>query len=179
MLTKKLKFCRGCQTPKPVKEFYFLNKKKGWRRSKCITCINKQNAKWSQENTDHHRELRREHSKFTYRVQLDSSRAESRDRVRRQNLELKVECFEKLGGCCVRCGYDIDQRALQIDHVHGGGTQERRRLKSTAALYRKVLADTEGNYQLLCANCNQIKKHEQQEWGRVGVRKLGSIAVEC
>jgi hypothetical protein len=62
---------------------------------------------------------------------------------------------------CIRCGF-TDSRALQIDHVHGGGAQELKRIH-TDMYYRKVLADTEGTYQLLCANCNWIKRHENNE----------------
>ena len=169
---QKQKHCRGCATTKPVNEFYFLNKKKGYRRHRCIPCINAQNQQWADENREKKRKGAREHQRFKYRDNLEAARAKSRSESQKELLELKTECFEKLGGVCVHCDYDIDQRALQIDHVHGGGTKERKKLGSTAALYRKVLADTEGNYQLLCANCNQIKKHENEEWGRKGARKL-------
>ena len=168
----KTKHCRGCNTTKPVDEFYFLNKEKGWRRSKCIECINAQNTQWREENREEHREMCRKHLRFKYRDQLDAQREKSRDDSARERLDLKVQCFEKLGSKCCHCGYDTDERALQIDHVHGGGTKERKKLRSTRALYKKVLADTQGNYQLLCANCNQIKKHENEEWGRVGRRTL-------
>ena len=170
--TTKRKFCRGCQRTKSVTQFYVLNKEKGWLRSKCIACVNQQNAKWSKANAEHHRTIRREHQRFKYRDQLDESRAKSSDDSVRHTLELKVECFEKLGGKCCHCGFDRDERALQIDHVHGGGNQERQQLKSTRALYRKVLADVAGLYQLLCANCNWIKRHENKEWVSKGRRTL-------
>lgn len=68
-----------------------------------------------------------------------------------------------LGGKCVRCGF-TDERALQIDHVHGGGCRELNAAKSVAAFYRKVIAEAEsGYYQLLCANCNWIKRYENDE----------------
>lgn len=77
---------------------------------------------------------------------------------------LRLSCIEKLGGRCIHCGYS-DHRALQIDHVNGGGTAEYRVLcKNANRFLHKVLEDTEGLYQLLCANCNWIKRCERQEY---------------
>jgi len=53
-------------------------------------------------------------------------------------------------------------RALQIDHVNGDGHKERQTRKS---LNRKIalnLIDT-SRYQILCANCNWIKRVENNE----------------
>lgn len=72
----------------------------------------------------------------------------------------KAEIFEALGGKCVRCGFS-DIRALQIDHIHGGGRNEIQRM-GWPAYYKKVLDASEG-YQLLCANCNWIKRSERKE----------------
>ena len=59
-----------------------------------------------------------------------------------------------------------DFRCLQIDHVRGDGA-ERRKTKeerSKSMLYNTVLKTTPGEiYQLLCANCNWIKRHENKE----------------
>lgn len=65
-----------------------------------------------------------------------------------------------LGGVCVRCGYS-DKRALQIDHIDGGGCAESRSM-TRQALYRKIYADPTP-YQVLCANCNWIKRDENRE----------------
>lgn len=79
----------------------------------------------------------------------------------RRRLRERVIVF--LGGKCCRCGFS-DWRALQVDHVHGGGSSRKdRAYDSTPALYAKVLSDTENNYQLLCANCNWIKRYENSE----------------
>lgn len=58
-----------------------------------------------------------------------------------------------------------DLQVLQVDHVNGGGTKERQRM-SYDSLYRKVLKNTTGDYQLLCANCNWIKKLAKGEIAR-------------
>jgi hypothetical protein len=71
-----------------------------------------------------------------------------------------------LGGQCRHCGF-ADSRALQIDHVEGGGGKERRSAPSQIVWLRAVLQSVvagEHRYQLLCANCNWIKRVEQEEW---------------
>lgn len=79
---------------------------------------------------------------------------------------LRARALAVLGGVCARCGYSA-ARALQIDHVNGGGSAARReRAPGTAgrAFLRDVIAKADaGIYQVLCANCNWIKKHEEGE----------------
>jgi len=62
------------------------------------------------------------------------------------------------------CGYDKDPRAFQIDHVNGGGKAEREAFNSPAAYYNHIFATGGEGYQLLCANCNQIKEIERREY---------------
>jgi hypothetical protein len=58
----------------------------------------------------------------------------------------------------------VDSRCLQIDHVNGDGSKERKQFHGhMASFYLKVLADTTGCYQLLCANCNWIKRSINKE----------------
>jgi hypothetical protein len=75
--------------------------------------------------------------------------------------KFRLLAFKKLGNKCTHCGFS-DIRALQIDHVHGHGNSERKRLH-TIQFYKKVIVDTNNDYQLLCANCNWIKRHEKGE----------------
>ena len=67
-----------------------------------------------------------------------------------------------LGGSCVRCGFS-DYRALQIDHINGGGKQEHDLAGGRIGLWNRVLAG-DSRYQLLCANCNCIKRVENREY---------------
>jgi len=87
--------------------------------------------------------------------------------------ETRKEIIGLLGGKCVQCGFSKDFRALTIDHVHNNGSEERRifiKLKSFGVKYYKLILKRiqEGSkdYQCLCANCNLIKKIEQDECRR-------------
>ncbi|SRR6266404_479913 len=78
-----------------------------------------------------------------------------------RNADLRLRVLRALGGKCARCGFS-DWRALQVDHVDGFPEVRLRR----DALYRDIRLSIHlgiKKYQCLCANCNQIKKYENNE----------------
>jgi hypothetical protein len=78
-----------------------------------------------------------------------------------------IDLLELLGSHCVRCGF-ADIRALQIDHINGQGKKEFQKFKGNISLYRFYLKnpDLAKKYlQVLCANCNWIKRFENKEVG--------------
>ena len=87
--------------------------------------------------------------------------------------QVRLRNIEKLGGRCVSptCHWHNDDgtkgcnddRALQFDHKDGGGTKARLYggEGGLQGLYR-IMREPE-RYQLLCANCNQIKRRENKE----------------
>lgn len=80
----------------------------------------------------------------------------------------RLDAIKALGGVCVGfekpCGYD-DVRALCIDHPTGGGIEDRASHKAPLKFYRYVAAHPD-EYQLLCANCNTIKRSVLKEHRR-------------
>lgn len=102
-------------------------------------------AQWTREKKDRYNQRRKE---------------QVRDDLR--------ELFAFLGNQCARCGFD-DTRALQLDHVNGGGVKELRATGNKKYYYRKALRELKsGNkkYQILCANCNWIKRFEDPKHPR-------------
>ena len=84
--------------------------------------------------------------------------------ISRRN-KLKARVFELLGDRCASCGFS-DQRALQIDHVNGDGYQDRLIRKMwSLKLYRAIVKGQVAlsDYQVLCANCNWIKRSKNGE----------------
>lgn len=83
-----------------------------------------------------------------------------------RNLQaLRRQVIDALGGKCCKCGFS-DVRALQLDHIHGGGAKEIKSL-GHSKIYKKILSNLKlesSNYQVLCANCNWIKRHENKEY---------------
>lgn len=92
--------------------------------------------------------------------------------------QVRHKCLEILGARCARCGYDANKHALQIDHKYGGGSLERS-TKKGGSLYLHMLKHIDsGKYQVLCANCNMIKRAENQECPRKDGRLLGQAALD-
>lgn len=98
-----------------------------------------------------------------YRLNNPQKIKESQRKYHQKNRE---KLFDLLGNKCVKCGFS-DKRALQIDHINGGGRGERIRYntKDFHKVVLKSLKKRENKYQLLCANCNWIKRYEKREWG--------------
>lgn len=70
----------------------------------------------------------------------------------------RAELLALLGGVCRECGFS-NPLALQVDHVNGGGAAQRK--AGEHAVPRVLLRLAKANpaaYQLLCANCNVIKR---------------------
>jgi len=86
----------------------------------------------------------------------------------RQYHDVKRAAFEAFGNKCMHCGF-ANPVALQIDHVHGDGYKEkhlRTRLRQFQ-LYKFIADDPDLaslQYQLLCANCNWIKRVRNREF---------------
>lgn len=158
VIDRHSKICRTCyfkSIEKDPEEWRIRHNEisRQWRidnpeRSKEI--MKKSRARWVENNPGRAKEVQRL----------------NRERVRKQILEL-------LGGVkCARCGF-ADWRALQVDHIHGGGKREALErgylLTAASGLWKfraLILEDSEEalkKYQVLCANCNWIKRHENNE----------------
>lgn len=70
----------------------------------------------------------------------------------------RVEILDFMEGKCIFCGFS-DYRALQVDHINGCGKKNR---LDRYALFVDIKKNTH-KYQLLCANCNWIKRYEKGE----------------
>ena len=80
--------------------------------------------------------------------------------------KLRQDVYDILGvDVCMRCNFS-DKRALQFDHINGGGTKRR----YENALYKELIRYRNNpdlarkELQVLCANCNTIKIFEKREW---------------
>ena len=90
-----------------------------------------------------------------------------KDRISRSLVHhhaVRRQVLEAYGSICSRCGF-ADERALQLDHVKGGGYREYKELRGRLGVYKRALTHL-SEYQLLCANCNWIKRVENNEIGK-------------
>jgi hypothetical protein len=147
------KVCTGCNEHCSIDAFQLCTRKRGGarREARCKRCVSiaqkaKRADKAVRDLANGIRRKRRHENPFPFReASLDSYR------------RARALVIEKLGGKCQHCGI-TDSRVLQIDHVHGGGGEDRRKNGNGYALMRRAMLDTEGEFQLLCANCNFIKR---------------------
>jgi len=87
--------------------------------------------------------------------------------------ELRLELINSLGPICnnVKClvyGGCREIKCLQIDHINGNGKDDLRKFKSSAQMYKYYLQNpriAKKELQILCANCNWIKREENNENG--------------
>ena len=68
--------------------------------------------------------------------------------------QFRAQVIMKMGGKCAQCHF-AQWHILQIDHIDGGGDQERNHL-SARKILRLALQDAT-RYQLLCPNCHALK----------------------
>ena len=121
--------------------------------------------KWRLENKEYCREYNKKW------------RADNREyynayyRVNRKDIHRRKELLRILGNkCsnpdCLVLGGCTDIRCLQLDHINGGGLKEMREFKSNMKMYGYYLNhidDAKRKLQVLCANCNWIKRYENNE----------------
>ncbi len=115
--------------------------------------------KYKEDEREYQKKWYAEH-KEEKKVYDKNNRTEAvKEKIRAQhkerNILRKAQAFDLLGDKCAICGFD-DERALEVDHINGGGYKERLKIKSVG-IYRKIIIGEVDNYQLLCSNCNSIK----------------------
>lgn len=102
--------------------------------------------------------------KYTKRKGIIWDRAYKNNYLTEKHRENRKQAMNVLGGVCRRCGMD-DERCLQIDHINGGGRKEIMAMSAyTRYMWiRNNSEEAKRKYQVLCANCNWIKRHENNE----------------
>jgi hypothetical protein len=140
----------------------------------------RETAREKRHNDDEYRKKLNARSARSQRIRrkLDPEYAEKqRQRARdyQRNPENKVKLMEKshntyknrretffniLGSNCKGCGFN-DKRALQIDHIFNDGGQQRKKFGGSLNEYKyyvKHIDEIPLYFQILCANCNWIKR---------------------
>ena len=183
-----MKKCKGCGIMKYDQEYGPNKRVKSGLLARCRACMRGIHREYTSRNKEKTRQAqakwranKRQSSRAyfgQYRIRnrdkvnesnrkyVEANRPNIRKRQRAQYAEKRLKAMRIISPdlVCVKCGFS-DMRALQIDHVHGGGTQERL-TRQHALVYSEILAkpiEAHMKYQLLCANCNWIKRAEQKE----------------
>jgi hypothetical protein len=82
------------------------------------------------------------------------------EKMKQQYWDLRFAAITAYGGKCIRCGF-ADVRSLHIDHVNGGGHKHRKTTSTRMLLFWLKKNNYPKIFQILCANCNSIKRFEE------------------
>ena len=85
-----------------------------------------------------------------------------RNYIRNRRQKQRLEVITYYGGKCNKCGF-TDIRALQIDHINGGGTKHKKEIKTFDLCHWIIRNKYPKGFQVLCANCNWVKRFENNE----------------
>jgi len=131
---------------KKTRREYLTEYAREWRKTPAGKAAMKRNADKVRNDPDRKRKAAEQSAKA--------------GKVRRSKDKLALISF--YGGKCVHCGFN-DPRALQIDHINGGGRKELQSIPRQTYYSLDYHKANKKKYQLLCANCNQIKRMECSE----------------
>jgi hypothetical protein len=100
------------------------------------------------------------------------------DKIKIEKQERRLEALNYISNnnsVCKKCGYS-DPRALQIDHINGGGRNESKIYGFQEKFWDYILSqpieEVYKKYQVLCSNCNLVKADENNERKREYVKKI-------
>ena len=151
---------------------------KGWRERNSDR-VQKYQKEWRENNSNHIKEYTKEYydlhrdeliAKQSEYARKEANRERKRVNQNRRNAAVRERVLDIVGRKCARCGFD-DVRALQLDHINGGGIQHKKQFARTTDYYEFVIESGGVGFQTLCANCNWIKRYENDELGNIGKRK--------
>lgn len=142
-----------------------------------IAAKRKREKEWRANNPERLRAIKkREYEKhrnaYLNRIQrwnqMMADDPELQEEFRRAKREVKwrakLQIIKLYGGVCQRCGF-ADERALQLDHIKANPLPRNTGFRGGEKLYRAILCGKfpAEDFQLLCANCNVIKRFENGE----------------
>jgi len=122
---------------------------------------------YQEHKVKHQQQSRDYYSEHSEKIKADAIRTGKELRAKQRAAVL----FHYSNGtmACVQCGCS-DIRALVLDHISGGGTEQRRKMGSGVQVWLWLARHGfPPGYQILCANCNTIKAREKSEYGSNGL----------
>lgn len=139
------KRCPRCGDTKPMEAFAVATRRADGRQNWCRTCVSQHQKVNRAAANERLRAWRRRHPEHAGRWQRQ---------VRQQVIEHYSSTEPP---SCACCGEDTPE-FLVLDHIHGGGTAERRQFGRQLFAHLRRHGFPPG-YQVLCANCNTAKAY--------------------
>lgn len=164
-----LKLCRTCDRILP--HYEFIKSKRSWDgfAPSCKGCRNEYLKSWSSRNKEkvkeyqkeyakNHRETIREKKRIYEQNNREKLQTFRNDSYRRSARKLRLEVLQRYSGELPECACCHEQRIefLVIDHVEGGGSEHRNKLKLKGSSFYRWLKKNNypPEFRVLCHNCN-------------------------
>ena len=155
ILNKK---CSSCREYKIIDNFGVRLRSKDGKCSYCKDCAKTRCKNYYNKNKD----------KFIKSSALwrKNNREKELTMARKHRLQSKYVVFNYYSNGsmkCLKCGFD-DVRALNIDHINDDGNTHRAEIGRGGVKFLSWLKKNNfpKGFQVLCANCNQIKEMERR-----------------
>lgn len=162
------KKCKNCQsdTTSTGNQYGVLCELCKNRCRMCNCCLTKENQ---YQNIRCCKSCKKEYEKINSKLRREKSPILMQESVKKSKAKIKLQVFNAYSDDhieCKKCGY-TDIRALSIDHIDGSGHAHKdhlgKRLKGES-IYRWLKAHNfPQGFQVLCMNCQFIKRHENNE----------------
>ena len=156
-----MKQCTKCKELRPLNAFYFNNRKtrKSEYESRCKTCRNDINRRRLNQKRKTNLEFYREKEKLRQRKWRAKDPQRNKEYEKKYYRRAKSAVFNHYGNNdpkCACCG-EKQMEFLCIDHINGGGSQQRKVLKRGNIYHWLKMTKFPKGYQVLCHNCNAGK----------------------
>ena|SRR3990167_8765379 len=135
-----------------IRKYYFKNHEREKKRERDRYKKLSTDKEWRKHNG--------EIQKKSYLKNRDKKLAREKRNWREKRLNLLNIIGQGVCKCKV-CGFS-DYRALQVDHINGGGNKEKK--QKTRKEWLENMIGNPSLFQILCANCNWIKVSENNEY---------------
>lgn len=112
-----------------------------------------------------HTELYRGQSSRRARIWRSKNIDKHRGYVKKNRIKTKLQVIQYYSPelKCIRCGFN-NIKALSIDHINGDGRKHRELVGEGSTFYRWLKNNSfPSGFQVLCMNCNWIKRRENNE----------------
>lgn len=151
--TVHMKTCSKCHQAQPLDNYNIQNASKDGHCAYCRDCQREYNRT---VRTPRQRELyhqnRDKHLEYQQNWR-DANRETINSRTNELRRTHRINALNILGGACECCG-ERTFEFLSIDHINGGGREERKTLNSQQLVYKLIKEGKIEGYRVLCHNCN-------------------------
>jgi hypothetical protein len=160
-----LKNCNNCGVAKPLVEFSTDRSNKDGKCRICKICGSeksreylKNNRKRVVETKRRYLEKNRQSIYATHKACRERKKEAYKATEKAIRVRTRLKVIEAYGGRCTCCG-ESQPEFLCIDHIYGGGNEQRRTGLIATRFYRFLIKNNfpKDTYQLLCHNCNLAK----------------------